>query len=142
MHDVDGRLAATVGLLKSKPAAFDDICWEPQLTSEVSGYVMVVPKTLKMFLVYAKRRRQQQPGKPSSTDDGAATAAPAAARLSNGRSGDGGYSDTGRGDARAARLSGAAVDNCEGENGDASAEVLSERFCSCVSVGCSSVLPT
>jgi len=72
VHDIDGRLAATIGLLKSEPAAFDEVCWEPQLTSEVGGYVMVVPQALKMFHVYAKRRRQR-PAKPLSTDGGSAT---------------------------------------------------------------------
>lgn len=45
-----------VELLRSEPAAFDEICWELQGTSEVKGYVMVVPEALKMFLVFAKRR--------------------------------------------------------------------------------------
>lgn len=56
MHDVDGRLAAVVALLRSEPAAFDEVCWEPQRTSEVRGYIMVVPEALDMFLVFAKRR--------------------------------------------------------------------------------------
>lgn len=45
-----------VDLLRSEPAAFDEVCWELQGTSEVKGYVMVVPEALKMFLVFAKRR--------------------------------------------------------------------------------------
>lgn len=55
VHDIDGRLTAVVELLKSEPAGFDNICWELQGTSEVKGYVMVVPEALKMFLVFAKR---------------------------------------------------------------------------------------
>lgn len=58
VHDIDGRLASTVDLLTSKPAAFDEVCWELQRTSEVDGYVMVVPSALKMYLVFAKRRRK------------------------------------------------------------------------------------
>ncbi|CAM9464824.1 unnamed protein product [Scytosiphon promiscuus] len=73
VHDVDGRLAATVDLLKSEPAAFDEVCWEPQVTSEVKGYVMVVPSALKMFLVFAKRSPRGQSSKTSSIDDGPAT---------------------------------------------------------------------
>lgn len=68
VHDVDGRLAATVELLQTGPAAFDEVCWEPQVTSEVSGYVMVVPEALKMFLVFAKRR-QRRSTKPSVIDE-------------------------------------------------------------------------
>ncbi|CAM9293383.1 unnamed protein product, partial [Ectocarpus sp. 12 AP-2014] len=68
VHDIDGRLAATIRTLTSEPAAFDEVCWQPLLTSEVKGYVMVVPEALKMFLVFAKRR----PKKASSTDDGSA----------------------------------------------------------------------
>lgn len=57
MHDVDGRLAATVEILRSETGgAFDEVCWEAQATSEVGGYVMVVPRALRMFLVFAKRR--------------------------------------------------------------------------------------
>ena len=61
VHDVDGRLAATVELLRSNPAAFDEVCWESQGTSEVRGYVMVVPEALRMFMVFAKRRPKTQP---------------------------------------------------------------------------------
>ncbi|CAM9553811.1 unnamed protein product, partial [Ectocarpus sp. 12 AP-2014] len=68
VHDIDGRLAATIRILISEPAAFDEVCWQPLLTSEVKGYVMVVPKALKMFLVFAKRR----PKKAPSADDGSA----------------------------------------------------------------------
>lgn len=68
VHDIDGRLAATIRILTSEPAAFDEVCWQPLLTSEVKGYVMVVPKALKMFLVFAKRR----PKKAPSADDGSA----------------------------------------------------------------------
>lgn len=135
VHDVDGRLAAIVGLLRSEPAAFDEVCWEPQLTSEVNGYVMVVPKTLRMFLVYAKRRRQQ-PVKPPRADDRSTTKAPAAALNSDGTNGGGGCSDTGSGDA-------GAVETCGRGVKDSTAGALSERFCSCASVcGLSSVLPS
>lgn len=73
VHDVDGRLAATVELLRSNPAAFDEVCWESQGTSEVRGYVMVVPEALKMFMVFAKRRPKAQPTMrrvPDSVADG------------------------------------------------------------------------
>eukprot|EP00752_Nemacystus_decipiens_P003003 g2786.t1 len=134
VHDVDGRLAATVSLLRSQPAAFDEVCWEPQLTSEVSGYVMVVPKTLRMFLVYAKRRRQQ-PAKLSSTGDASAIAQ-AATRSTHGRRGGGGCSDSGNED-------GGAVETCGRQDTAAPAGVLSERFCSCAPVNSGySVLPT
>lgn len=141
VHDVDGRLAATVGLLKSEPAAFDEVCWEPQLTSEVGGYVMVVPKTLKMFLVYAKRRRQN-PANSSSSDSGSVTVAPAAVGHSGGRSSGGGCSGTGSEHAGDPPLPSVDVETRGGEDGDTTAAALSERFCSCPSVGCSSVTPT
>lgn len=44
-------------LLTSKPAAFDEVCWELQRTSEVDGYLMVMPSALKLYLVFAKRRK-------------------------------------------------------------------------------------
>lgn len=58
VHDVDDRLAATIELLQSKTVAFDEVCWDSQRTSEVRGYVMVVPEALNMFLVFAKRRQK------------------------------------------------------------------------------------
>ena len=70
VHDVDGRLAATVELLRSDPAAFDEVCWESQGTSEVLGYVMVVPEALRMFMVFAKRRPKTQPTMPRVPDSG------------------------------------------------------------------------
>lgn len=141
VHDVDGRLAATVGLLKSEPAAFDEICWEPQLTSEVNGYVMVVPKSLKMFLVYAKRRRQKPAKQPSSSEDGSAARPTAAAGYGDGGSG-AGYGVVDSEDAGAAQLSGVGVEKQGGESRDTTAAALSERFCSCASGSCSPVLPT
>eukprot|EP00903_Cladosiphon_okamuranus_P007602 g7373.t1 len=141
VHDVEGRLAAVVGLLKSKPAAFDEVCWEPQLTSEVNGYVMIVPKTLKMFLVYAKRRRQQ-PAKPSSNEDGSASMPTAAAGHGDGSSGGVGCGRTGNEDAGAARLSGVGVEKQGGESRDTISATPSNRLCSCASACCSPVLPT
>lgn len=141
VHDVDGRLAAMVDLLRSEPAAFDEVCWEPQLTSEVSGYVMVVPKTLRMFLVYAKRRRQQ-PAKRSSTNSGSPTMAPVTAGHSDAGRRGGGRSVVGGEHAGAARVSGVVFEECAGVEGDVTAGKLSERFCSCASAGRSSAVPS
>lgn len=58
VHDIDDRLASTVDLLTSKSAAFDEVCWELQRTSEVDGYFMIMPSALKLYLVFAKRRRR------------------------------------------------------------------------------------
>lgn len=55
-------------LLRSDPAAFDEVCWESQGTSEVRGYVMVVPEALRMFMVFAKRRPKTQPTMPRVPD--------------------------------------------------------------------------
>lgn len=68
VHDVDGRLASVVELLRSEPAAFEEVCWEPVVTSEVRGYVMVVPRSLRLFLVFGKRRN-----KPAGTREGLPT---------------------------------------------------------------------
>lgn len=139
VHDVDGRLAATVDLLTSEPAGFDEVCWEPQLTSEVSGYVMVVPKALKMFLVFAKRR-QLRSTKPSTVDDSSVVV---------GDSGDG-SGGSGRTHAvldddqetGAARLSGVSGGENEGSARSTTARAILPRFCSCAAVGCFSVPPT
>lgn len=57
-------------LLRSDPAAFDEVCWESQSTSEVRGYVMVVPEALRMFMVFAKRRpKKTQPTTPPRVPD-------------------------------------------------------------------------
>lgn len=114
MHDVDGRLAAVIDLLKSKPAAFDEICWEPQLTSEVGGYLMVVPKALRMFLVYAKRRGQRAV-ESLNHDNGSATKLPAAV-----------------GD-NCTRNSGVDGEERKESEVDAFVDTLPQRFCSCVS---------
>ncbi|CAM9789830.1 unnamed protein product [Pylaiella littoralis] len=139
VHDVDGRLAAMVNLLKSEPAVFDEVCWEPQLTSEVSGYVMVVPEALKMFLVFAKRR-QQQSTKPPATDDGSAVV-----RVSGDGSGGGGraramlHSDHQEDTASLLGIGG-------GENKGSAQNTISgailPRFCSCTAVCRGSVPPT
>lgn len=141
VHDVDGRLAATVGLLKSEPAAFDEICWEPQLTSEVSGYVMVVPKTLRMFLVYAKRRRQL-PAKPQSSEDGSVTMPPAAAGHRAGDNGGAGCGGDTNEDAGLVPASGVGVEKQGQEGRDATTAALPDRFCSCAPVGPLSVPPS
>lgn len=131
MHDVDGRLAATVDLLKSEPAAFDEVCWEPQLTSEVSGYVMVVPQALKMFLVFAKRR-QRRSTTSFDIDDNSA--------VEEGNSGDG------SGGGGRAVLDGDQHQNAVGSSGisvggnkgcatNTTAGAILPRFCSCSAVG-------
>lgn len=78
VHDIDGRLAAIIGVLTSEPAAFDEVCWQPLLTSEVKGYVMVVPKALKMFLVFAKRRPKKTPSADDRSAGGRGAEAPSA----------------------------------------------------------------
>lgn len=140
VHDVNGRLAEAVDLLQSEPAAFDEVCWEPQVTSEVSGYVMVVPEALKMFLVFAKRR-QRTSTKPSVIDEDSVVAG-------NSGDGSGGGSRTGLvldGDQTndAARLSG--VSGGENKKGSAKNTTTSgsilPRFCCCTAVGCVSASP-
>lgn len=73
VHDVDGRLATIVDLLRSATVGFNEVCWEAQTTSEVDGYVMVVPTALRMFLVFAKRRPSS--GELSEVTGTASTAA-------------------------------------------------------------------
>lgn len=55
VHDIDGRLSSVVDMLRSEAAGFEHVCWEAQETSEVGGYVMVLPRALRMFLVFARR---------------------------------------------------------------------------------------
>ncbi len=133
VHDIDGRLAATVDLLKSQPAAFDEICWEPQLTSEIGGYIMVVPQALKIFLVYAKRRRQR-PAKPLGSDDGSTTSLAAAVGDSGVGGSSGGCSDGNVVGVGAAQPSGVVGGERKDRRVDTIMGSIPPRFCSCVSV--------
>lgn len=126
VHDIDGRLAAAVELLRSAPAAFDEVCWESQGTSEVRGYVMVVPEALRMFMVFAKRRPKTRPttttprAPDSGNDDG---------RRSHSR-GDQGVEGAG---------SSSRVAASEREGGRRErVGVVGPRFCECVAGGRSS----
>lgn len=126
VHNVDGRLAATVDLLKSEPAAFDEVCWQPQITSEIQGYVMVVPSALSMFLVFAKRSRREQSAKSSSTDGGpAAVAASGATEVDCSA-----VRDVER-EAEAGRIPRVIGGEVEGGKGGDTDTTLPEKFCSC-----------
>lgn len=58
VHDVHGRLAATVALLRRH--GFSVRTARQQADSTVADYRMVVPRALRLFYVYARRKRQRR----------------------------------------------------------------------------------
>ena len=58
VHDVHGRLAATVALLRRH--GFTVRTARQHADSTVAGYRMVVPRELRLFYVYARRNAQRR----------------------------------------------------------------------------------